>query len=68
MKHLKTASFEGKSYVARFYGMLKIPLENDSDITSAKSNISGPPSASILGVYCNQIAVMDESGIINTQM
>jgi hypothetical protein len=49
--------------------MLKITAEYDRDTTAAKfKNISRHLSVSLLRVYCNQRVLVDESGIIRTQV
>jgi hypothetical protein len=53
-----------------FYGMLKIPAEYDRDTTSSKfKDICHKLPASPLDVSAaNQRALVDESGVIRTQM
>jgi hypothetical protein len=49
--------------------MLRIPVEYDTDTALAKFKaISLQLPASLLGVCYNQIALVDESGVIRTKM
>jgi hypothetical protein len=51
--------------VVSFYGMLKIPAEYDRDATSAKFKavFSPTPSFAAMCLWCNQRALVNESGV-----
>jgi hypothetical protein len=48
--------------------MLKIPAKYDRDTSTKLKDISHQPPASLLGACSNQRSLVDESGVIRTQM
>jgi hypothetical protein len=52
----------------RFYDMLNIPAEYGNTSSAKFTDISRQLLASLLGVCCNQRALVDDTGMIITQM